>query len=102
MHTDTTIELGHLNHNPPIIEKNESHSATKNEMLKSFRLVIFIPRVRMSIKNLLFRGETEPFHKPTKENQENSCGRACCLIFILTVLAGGITIGVLIGSESLE
>jgi len=78
--TDTTIELGHLNHNPPIIEKNENHSATKNEMLKSFR------------------GETEPFHKPTKENQENSCGRVCCLIFILTILAGGITIGVLIGT----
>ena len=50
--------------------------------------------------NLVLRGETEPLYAGNqKEEGRNKWTKFCCWIFILALLAGAITVGVLIACE---
>eukprot|EP00090_Calanus_glacialis_P004020 TRINITY_DN12988_c0_g1_i6.p1 TRINITY_DN12988_c0_g1~~TRINITY_DN12988_c0_g1_i6.p1 ORF type:complete len:756 (+),score=233.77 TRINITY_DN12988_c0_g1_i6:48-2315(+) len=78
------------NTSPPIMAEGTKNAKTEKEYSE-----YFIPE---NEKTKSFRGETEPLYETKSKDQGNTnWGKFCCWIFILALLAGAITVGVLIG-----
>ena len=84
--------------NTQSVKEYSEYFIPENEKTKSFRFVVGLFEVFVYL--FIFRGETEPLYETKSKDQGNTnWGKFCCWIFILALLAGAITVGVLIGSK---
>merc|ERR1712106_1032702 len=71
-------------------EQYKEYFMSENDLKNSFRLMSWL-FVWCKFNTYLYRGEQ------TKNRSTKNCGKLCCWIFSLALLAGAITVAVLIG-----